>query len=102
MRLTKQGRVYNFVRRKIDNFRWGGLNDFFNEIYITMCFTVCINLTELEFREIGIVINNVFALAIGVAIVIVPVYVSIRLFMKWKNLPSEGEQYLEDDQKEGG
>ena len=67
-----------------------------------MCFTVCINLTELVFKDVGVAINNVFALAMGVAIVIVPIYVSIRLFMKWRNLSSEGEKYLEDDQKEGG
>ena len=90
----------NFFKPKIDDFRWGGLNDFFNDIYITMCFGCCINTsTLLQFSNVGTAINNLFAAIMLTAIVLVPLYISVKLSKLWKLDPKTQEKY---QQYEGG
>lgn len=37
---TKVGKVHDFAAKKVNGFKWGGLNDVFNEIYIALSFSV--------------------------------------------------------------
>ena len=62
----------------------GRLERLFNDIYITMCFGCSINMTALVYDELGVIINNVFALVMSALLIVVPVLTSAMLLHRWK------------------
>ena len=84
--------------RKIRAFRWAGLNNLFNEFYITMSFSVIINLSRLEVTSIALGFNNVLAAIFGLFVIGLPIFLAVSLNKKWKRVPSK--EHVEGGEEE--
>ena len=82
-RLLRTGRIHNYAEVRWNGFFWAGFNDFFNEIYITMSFAVCINSSRLEFSSTAIGINNVYGICFALFIVFGPILLSKKVYSAW-------------------
>lgn len=71
----------------------------YNEIYITMCFSVCINTSATNFDSPSVIINQVFAIASAAVLVYVPYKLMRTLIKAWKEIKSIDQL---DERKEGG
>lgn len=78
------GRVNGFAGRKIANFRWSGFHNLFNELYLTMCFSIAINTSAMDFISVGVAVNNVLALLCGSALLGMPPFIAVKLIKNWK------------------
>ena len=83
-KILPPGKALDFVVTKQIAFRWGGLCDFFNEVYLTMSFCVCINSSDMSFETPSEGVNNTFNLVVGVALVVGPIIIVVNLNKNWK------------------
>ena len=97
--MVKSGKVFNYLTRSNEDFYWGGALNSFNEIYIAMAFGVCINTSSLTFDSPSDIINQVFMILMGLALVLVPILLIRNLHKTWKQI-SQASEIL--DYKEGG
>jgi hypothetical protein len=83
-KILNPGKALDFVRGKQKAFKWGGLCDFFNEVYLTMSYCVCINLSSMSIYDQSSGINNVFNGIIAAALVFGPTVIVKDLNKSWK------------------
>ena len=96
---TRTGsKINNFTVRKIQDFRWAGLNILFNEFYITICFSVIINLKRMQVTSIALGFNNVLAAIFGLLVAGIPIFLAVSLAKKWKHAPSK--EHVEGGEQE--
>ena len=87
--ITKSGKINNFMQNKRKMFFWGGLIDYFNESFIVLSISVCINTSNLTFDTFSIGFNIVLAGLIGVSLIVGPIVIAIYFFKALKQLPQE-------------
>ena len=65
-------------------FFWGGLIDYFNESYIVLGISVCINTSYLTFDSLSIGFNIILTVLIGISLIIGPIVITISFFKDFK------------------
>ena len=93
------GKINNLASKKVKSFRWGGMNDLFYEIYLTLSFSVLINVGKLAVNSFAIGINNVLAIISGLAVVAWPIILAVKLINSWKKAP-KNENLAEGGEQE--
>jgi len=77
-----------------EGFFYAGFTDFFNETYINLCFSVCINTSYIAFGTNALMFNTLVAFVTGIAIIAGPLMFARKLSKAWK--PIEHEKSLEE------
>ena len=57
-------------------FFWGGLIDYFNESFIVLSISVCINTSNLTFDTFSIGFNIILAALIGLSLLVGPIIIA--------------------------
>ena len=91
----EEGKIHNYVNRKRDDFLWAGATNFYTDMYLCMCFAVCINVSNLDFDSTSLIVNQVWAILIAISLVAGPPFYAYWLGKYWKAYPTL-------DQVEGG
>ena len=65
-------RIRKWANMKRDDFVWGGAIEFFSELYLSIAFSLGINSSHVFFTSASEIFNNLFAIALTVAFVVVP------------------------------
>ena len=99
-KIVKRGRCARLAQAKQDSFRWGGFNDFINEIFLTVSFAVSINFSKVDWSTTPMTISNIFAIIMALVIIVVPNFIAIALHLRWRLETKIGQAIVEH--KEGG
>ena len=78
----KKGKIHSYAKEKLKGFKWSGLTDFLNEIYLPMSFICGINTSVLGVKPFSVLFMSIFASIIGFLLVFWPFFTSISLFLK--------------------
>ena len=65
-------------------FFWGGLIDYFNESYIVLGISVCINTSYLTFDSFSIGFNIILTVLIGISLIIGPIVITLSFLKDFK------------------
>ena len=76
------------------------MNDFINEMYLSMSFATSINYSDFRFTSAAVTFNNIFAMVVTAVLCVNPVYISVQVYRKWKRDDKIGAANL--ILKEGG
>ena len=77
--VAKSGKIHDFMKNKRDMFFWGGLINYFNESFIVLSISVCINTSHLSFDSFSIGFNIILAALIGLALTFGPIVIAKTL-----------------------
>ena len=77
------GKFLRYVKWKQESFMWSGLVDFFTDIYLTLSFAFCINISSMRMDSASTGINNVYNVIIGIALVFGPIIIVRGLSKGW-------------------
>ena len=90
----------NYTSKKLSGFFWAGLVDFIGEFYLNAAFSVGINSTRREFTDLFVAVNNIFALLLALALVILPIVMVLMLCKKFNSAHTTQIQALEGGELE--
>ena len=81
-------------------FFWGGLIDYFNESFIVLSISVCINTSNPTFDTFSNGFNIILTGLIGIALVLGPIVIATSFFKALKSIPQQAKGV--EEQREGG
>lgn len=79
-KLERFKRLNKWAKRKRKNFFWAGAIDFFNEMFLCVAFSLGINYSHFVFSSVSESINNLFAIALTGAVVILSPMIVFKLY----------------------
>lgn len=108
--VCKSGRIRGYAARSQARFFWAGCNGKFNDAYLTIAFTVGINMSSMAFVSTSVAFNNCVALFLAALLVLSPLKTGFTLIRGWKKNSSvadtetdaEPNDKAAGDQNEGG
>lgn len=71
--VNSNGFVGKFVEKQKSSRVWSGIVDFFNEIYICLCFSVGINTSLAGIDSASTAVNNIYAGLFGITVILGPI-----------------------------
>ena len=95
------GKARNFVHLKQQAFKWGGLCDFFNEVYLTMSYSVCINMSDMSIHDASEGVNNTFNAVVGTVLIVGPILIVRALNKGWSvEVPAPTDIEMSEEEEE--
>ena len=78
------GRTKTYVDAKRRSFFPGGLTDCLHEFYLCVSFAVCINFSQLEFKNAAVTFNSIFAMILATFLLLGPFAIAANVARQWK------------------
>ena len=73
------GRVQRFATNRNQRFKWAGMTNLVNEVYLNMSFAAIMNTTALSMKNWDLCFQSVFTVLMDIVLVVWPVFVTIRV-----------------------
>ena len=84
--VTSTGKSHQFAKNKQSGFFWSGSHELYMNAYITLAMCVCINSSSHEFASTAVMVNNIIAGVIAVALFVLPAFIAIKSYSSWKEI----------------